>query len=364
MVSIEEQIRAVEEEIRTTPYNKATSHHIGRLKAKLARLREQREKRTASAGGGEGYAVKKSGHATMVLVGFPSVGKSTLLNAITDAKSEVAPYEFTTLDVVPGVMEHRGARIQVLDVPGLIRGAAHGRGRGREVLSVIRVADLIVMLIDPFDVQQLSVLEQELYDAGIRINRRPPDVHITRTDRGGVRISTTVPISLDEGTIRAVLAEYRIHNAHVVIREDITVDELIDVLSGSRSYLRAIVVFTKADLCSGELKESLAREHPDALFISAEKGEGLEHLKDRIYEELGFIRVFLKPQGEPPDLDEPLVIRKGARVRDVCEVLHRDFVSKFRYGRVWGRSAKHEGQRVGLEHELEDGDVLTIVIDR
>src|SRR5207244_3116353 len=140
---IEEQIKAVEDEIQKTPYNKATQHHIGRLKAKLARLKDEQEtRRLKGGGGGPSYAVKKSGNATVGLVGFPSVGKSTLLNQITDATSEVAAYDFTTLDVIPGLMEHRGAKIQVLDMPGLIRGASKGRGRGKEVLPVALRTDI------------------------------------------------------------------------------------------------------------------------------------------------------------------------------------------------------------------------------
>ena len=58
---------------------------------------------------------------------------------------------FTTTTVVPGALEHRGARIQILDIPGLIAGAAMGKGRGKEVISVVRGADLIVLLVDPFN---------------------------------------------------------------------------------------------------------------------------------------------------------------------------------------------------------------------
>src|SRR5205823_2737816 len=151
-MAIDEQIKAVEDEIQKTPYNKATQHHIGRLKAKLARLKDEQEtRRLKSGGGGPSYAVRKSGNATVGLVGFPSVGKSTLLNQITDATSAVAAYDFTTLDVIPGLMEHRGAKIQVLDMPGLIRGASKGRGRGKEVLSVARACDLILLMIDVFE---------------------------------------------------------------------------------------------------------------------------------------------------------------------------------------------------------------------
>ncbi|MFI5384009.1 MAG: GTPase, partial [Methanosarcina thermophila] len=99
MSSIQEQIREIEDEIRRTQYNKATSHHIGRLKAKIARLRDEAEKRASAKGGGDGYSIRKSGDGTVTLVGFPSVGKSTLLNKLTGARSAVGAYEFTTLTV-------------------------------------------------------------------------------------------------------------------------------------------------------------------------------------------------------------------------------------------------------------------------
>ena len=141
MPTFEEEIKAIEDEIRNTKYNKATAQHIGRLKAKLARIKDEAVARAmASSGTGEGYSVKKSGDGTVVLVGFPSVGKSTLLNKITGAESETANYAFTTLTVVPGAMEHKGANIQILDIPGLIAGAAMGKGRGKEVIGVVRAA--------------------------------------------------------------------------------------------------------------------------------------------------------------------------------------------------------------------------------
>src|SRR5207249_10828833 len=107
MATLEEQIKSIEDEIQKTPYNKATQHHIGKLKARRARLKDEQETRRLKSGGGSPrYAVKKSGNATVGLVGFPSAGKSTLLNAITDATSAVAAYDFTTLDAIPGLLEH------------------------------------------------------------------------------------------------------------------------------------------------------------------------------------------------------------------------------------------------------------------
>lgn len=363
-MSLEEEIKDIEDEIRETPYNKATSHHIGRLKAKLARLKEDVQKRASSKGGGEGYSVKKSGDATVVLVGYPSVGKSTLLNRLTGAKSMVAAYEFTTLDVIPGTLQHNHATIQILDVPGLVRGAASGRGRGKEVISVIRNADLVIFIIDVFQTHHLQILEKELYDAGIRINTRRPDVRVLRKFRGGVNIHSTIELEFDESIIISILREYKIHNAEVLIREPINIDEFIDALMGNRKYINAITVINKTDLVDKEFKSDLRTTFPDALLISANEDENLDTLKDTIFEQLDFIRIYMKPQGEPADLDEPMIVQNGVNVGDICDKLHRDFRRRFRYAQVWGKSAKHEGQRAGLEHILMDGDILTIITQK
>ncbi len=108
---------------------------------KLARLRAQLLEPGPGAGGaaGTGFDVSKSGDARIALVGFPSVGKSTFLSKVTKTKSEVAAYSFTTLTAIPGVLEYGGAEIQVLDLPGIIEGAAEGKGRGRQVISAAKV---------------------------------------------------------------------------------------------------------------------------------------------------------------------------------------------------------------------------------
>jgi len=97
------------------------------LKAKLAKFRTQLLEPTGkSKGGGEGFEVTKAGDARVAMIGFPSVGKSTLLNRLTETESVTASYEFTTLTCIPGVIKYKGARIQLLDLPGIIEGAASG----------------------------------------------------------------------------------------------------------------------------------------------------------------------------------------------------------------------------------------------
>ncbi len=355
-----DKIKAIEEELKRTPYNKATEHHIGRLKAKLARLKEELRKKSSQKTKKAG--IRKSGDATVALVGFPSVGKSTLLNKLTNAKSEVGAYDFTTLEVVPGMLEYKGARIQLLDLPGLIKGASKGKGMGKEVLSIVRSADLILIVTDVFNVHQIDILIKELYEAGIRLNESKPEVKIKIKDRGGVRISSTVKLTkISEATIREILREYRIHNAEVTIREDITIDRFIDAILGNRKYVKAIKVINKIDLVDDKYLSELKKLHSDAIFISAEKNINIDILKEAIFDSLEFIRVYMKPQGKKADLKEPMILRKGATIEDICLKIHRDLKENFRYAQVWGKSVKFDGQRVGLDHVVEDGDVVTIV---
>jgi len=361
-MALEEDIKAVEEEISKTKYNKATEGHLGRLKAKLSRLREEVQKKASQKTGGEGFAVKKSGDASVVLLGYPSVGKSTLLNSLTGTKSAVAAYEFTTLEVVPGAMEYKGATIQILDVPGVLKGAASGRGRGKEVLAVVRNADLVLIILDAFQLNHYDVLLEELFASGVRVNSRPAEVNIRKKPRGGISISSTVEVGLDDDTIKSIMGEYRIHNANVTIREKISIDQLIDAILGNRKYIPGIVVINKIDLADEYTLRKCKEKFPDALLISADKKTHIDELKELFYQKLGFIRIYLKPQGQPPDMDEPLIVRSGSTIGDICDKLHRDFRKRFRYSLVWGDSAKHKGQHVGVEHMLYDNDILTIIL--
>lgn len=369
MAGLEDTIKELEDELQRTPYNKATSKHIGRIKAKIAKLRDDAVNRALKSGGsGEGFTVKKSGDATVVLVGFPSTGKSTLLNKLTGTESEVAAYAFTTLTVVPGALEYKGAKIQILDIPGLIAGAAMGKGRGKEVIGVVRSADMIVILVDVFNQGHVDVLMKELYDAGIRINQPKPDITIKKSSHGGVRVHKVGTLNLDIDEIRAILSEQKMMNADILIRGGATQDDLIDAMMGSRVYVPAFIAVNKVDLIdpveADEIENDLTeRFEMPPIMISAHTGYHMEEIKERIYQRLGFMRVFLRPQGEEADLEEPLIIRTGSSIEDVCRKLHRDFVDRFRYARVWGDLVKHPGQRVGLTYSLHDGDILQIIIE-
>ena len=227
-----------------------------------------------------------------------------------------------------------------------------------------RNSDLILLMVDVFEAN-IDVLVDELSQSGIRLNQKPPDVVITKKDRGGVNVNPTVKLTkITKEIIADMLREFGHLNADIVVRDDVSEDELVDILAGNRVYVPAFVMINKVDLVTPEYLKSVKARMKNwrVVAVSAEKGTGLEHLKDTIYDELNFIRIFLKPQGKEADMTEPLITRQGAIVATVCETIHRDFKRKFRYANVWGPSAKFPGQTVGLGHGLKDGDILTLVL--
>jgi len=319
---------------------------------------------------GSGFDVARAGDARVALIGFPSVGKSSLLNSITETKSEAAGYEFTTLTCIPGNLYYKGTRIQVLDLPGIIEGAARGKGRGKEVIAVARSADLVLMVLDA-QKEGLSrhreILEGELESVGIRLNKSPPDVTLVKKAAGGVKVNSTLPLTLlgedPQGTCANILKQYKVSNAEVLIREDITIDQFIDVILGNRKYVKCLYTYNKVDTITMEEVDQLAKnEHSTVISVAQELG--MDHLLAKTWEYLGLTRIYTKRRGQPPDLAEPVVlskIRKGTTVQSLCENVSKHMLRDFAFAMVWGISAKHEPQRCGLSHPLLDQDVVQVV---
>ncbi len=349
-----DRIKELEEEIRRTQKNKATEHHLGLLKAKIAKLKKSVEKsgRTTKLG------VKKEGDATVAMVGFPSVGKSTILNLLTGAKSKVAEYEFTTVDCIPGVMVYNDAKIQLLDLPGIIEGAHEGKGMGRAVLSYARMSDLILLVTDVERIALLDKVVRELHEANFRLNEDEPHIDIKVNSRGGINLSSG-RYAIDELLAKDILREFGVHNCDVVFHEPFDADRLIDKLSRNRKYVKSIVVINKAeDVDKDEEKITLFGKEFLTIYISALKKKNIDLLKQRIWEYLDLIRVYTVKKNN--EIDKPLIMRRGSTVKDLCMAIHKDLFARFRYAQVRGRSSKFERQKLGLQHVLEDGDIVTI----
>ncbi|MBR9692575.1 GTP-binding protein [Candidatus Woesearchaeota archaeon] len=351
----------MEKELSTMQYNKRTQHHYGLVRAKIAQLKEKQEKRSKGGGKSDGYEVKRSGDATVILLGFPSTGKSTLLNALTDAQSEVGSYSFTTLTVVPGMLKYKHARIQILDVPGIVKGAASGKGRGKEVLASMRSADMAFIVVDATRPDDLPVIRREVYETRIRLDQRSPDVRIRKKAKDGIRVGRTVATPLlDNKTVTTILKEFRINNADITIRSPIDADQFIDCIEGNRKYMHSIVILNKIDLVDEKTLAKLKREIKPDICISAKNEKNFEGIKELIFDRLEMIRIYLKEPRKDADTKVPLIMFRNCTTRDVCRKLHRDFEKKFKFSRVWGPSAKFPGQRLMLNHKLKDTDILEL----
>lgn len=354
MDEIQKRIAAIEQEIRETPYHKGTEHHIGLLRARLAKLKDQMVESSAKkgGGGGQGFAVKKQGDATVVLVGLPSVGKSTLLNKLTNAKSQVAPYAFTTVTVIPGMLHYQGARIQILDVPGLIEGASHGKGRGREVLSVIRSADLLLIIADARHDEDFNVIKSELEENGVRINQEKPKVKVRKTSTGGLRINFAAKQELSGDTIKDICREFRISNAEVSIHEKLDLGRLIDAFLPNRVYVPAVYILNKKDLVAKKFNDSSHRTK--VVHISAARGLGLDDLKMEIWERLGLARVFLKGREGKTDYDSPVIVHEKSTLQDVMLKVGAEFAQNKKFAKIWGPGSRFPGQSVSLTTLIVD----------
>lgn len=352
MSDVAQQITDIEKEIRETPYHKGTEHHIGKLRARLARLkdRELEQGIKKGGGGGGGYAVKKQGDATVVLIGPPSAGKSTLLNAFTNAESKVAPYAFTTVSVIPGMMLYNDAYIQILDIPGLIEGAKKGKGRGREVLSVARGADLLLIMTDADRMEKIESMTEELEGAGIRINKTPPQVLVDKKPGGGLIIHSNIKQDLGHETIKDVAGEFGVKNGDITIRERLTMETLVDSFSTSRVYTPAIFLVNKIDT-GAKLKSQGAKYE----LISAEKGLGLEELKERIWEALKLVKIYLVRPDDKPNLNNPIIMKAGQTLKDVAESIGSEFAENKKLAKIWGPGAHYPGQEVSLNLPVREG---------
>ena len=364
-MSVAAQIDEIEAEMARTQKNKATAKHLGMLKAKLAKLK--RDLISPAGGGGakpgEGFDVSKTGDARVGFVGFPSVGKSTLLNKLTNAYSEVGDYEFTTLTCVPGVVEYKGAKLQMLDLPGIIEGAKDGKGRGKQVIAVARTCNCILIVLDATKpITHKRIIEHELEGFGIRLNKQPPDIQFRKKERGGLQITSTCALShLDKETVTEIMSEYRIPNADICFRCDATADDLIDIIEGNRVYIPCIYVLNKID--SITIEELDVMYHlPHVVPICSQHGWNLDELLDRVWTYLDLVRIYTKPRGQIPDYTAPVILKSDRRSIEVfCNKIHRAILRQLKYAWVWGKSVKHNPQKVGKDHVLEDEDVVQLV---
>jgi ribosome-interacting GTPase 1 len=195
----------------------------------------------------------------------------------------------------------------------------------------------------------------------IRPDEKPPNITIDKRGRGGVIITDLVGMTeMEEDGMKEILREYKYHNSRVIVREDVGYDKFVDVLLKNTVYIPTLTVMNKIDMVDREWVEELREDGDyDFISISADNDINLEELKEKIFQKLELIRIYLRPKGEKPDYEEPLIIRNGSTIENIADKIHGELKNDLRFTRVWGRSVKFGGQKVSLSHQPIDEDIIT-----
>lgn len=308
--SVPERIAALREMLAIMPKHKGTDHLQADLRGKMARLLEEVERPpTGPKRAINPFNIRKEGAGQAALIGLANAGKSALLASFTGAPAKAAPYSFTTKAPAVGMLPYQNVYIQVVDTPALndpdIQTALYGLLRNAEILLVV------VDLSDDPVARAREVLEK-LETWGLRVQGQG-----------------------EAGPEDAPILEKR-----------------------------AILVGSKGDLPGGldgfqALSAAYGERFP-VLLTSAQEEFGAEELAEEVYGALDVIRVYTKAPGRVVDFSTPLVLPRGSTVQDVAEDVHKELLQRFKFGVLWGSSGKFEGQRVGRDHEVAEGDVVEL----
>ncbi|MFQ6672715.1 MAG: GTPase, partial [Candidatus Tectimicrobiota bacterium] len=280
----EEKIRALETMIQVTPHHKGTDKVLGKLRQRIKKLKEQAEKKAGAARRGFLYGVKKEGAAQVMLVGLPNSGKSALLDALTNADCQVAPWPFTTRAPQPGMMTFENIQIQMVDLPPLGDEAS-----ASWLPNVLFGADGYCVVVDASDEPALAVevIRDEL--ARWKIGLRP-------------RADFAPP---EEG--------WRKKHALLVATK-------VDEPGGTEGYGALGAAW-------GEIYHTVPCAIRDPAL--------LEGFRRALFEALAIMRVYTKAPGKKPDPESPFILEVGATVLDAAAAVHKDFADRLKAARVW-----------------------------
>jgi len=302
----EEKLSALEEMLSTIPKHKGTEKLQADIKRRISKLRGD-DKKSKGAKREDHYFIKKEGAGQVVIIGPPNAGKSQLLASLTHAKPEVAPYPFTTLNPLTGMMPYENIQIQLIDTPPVTFDFLESG-----ILGTMRNSDLVWLIIDLSSDDpsfELEMVKKKLEEKKVKLHK----------DEKGI------PLEIGEVCKKTML------------------------------------LGNKNDLKNAPENWEMVKELHGSSFllysISAEKKLGLEELKRETFKHLEILRVYTKIPGKPIDYDDPVILKKGQKVMDAALAIHKDFAHNLKYARIWGEG-KYEGQMVHREQVLEDGDVI------
>ena len=303
-----EKIETLEELISTIPKHKGTDKLRAGLRKRLAKLKASAQTAKKTGKRPSAFRIDREGAAQVLVIGSGNVGKSALVDTLTNASPEVSGTPFSTWSATPGMMLIENIQVQLVDTPALNRDFVEP-----ELMDLIRRSDLMLIVID----LQADTIQQ-LEDTLIQLEEhRIAPLHM-REQHEGKRRFTFIPALL------------------LVNKAD---DEASD-----RDF---------------EVLLELLEEQWPMLPVSAKTSRNLDRMKQIIFDMLDIVRVYSKIPGKEPDTSAPFVMKRGGTVEEFAGKVHQDFVKGLKSVRVWGSSA-FDGQMVNREYVLQDGDIVEL----
>lgn len=372
--TIEDQILHLEKFLGVVVKHKGVENLLNTAKKKLKKLKAQLEKKAElekKRGGGETWLVPKGDDGQLVLCGMTNSGKSTILNVISDSEAaKIANYPFTTVRPKVSSITAKGARLQLVELPSLVKNSSRGEMQGKLVLAGIRASDCVIITInlaeDP--IQQLELVLDEINKSKVRLNVDRPMVHIEKTGSGNIQVfNDHFYIDGDKETITDLLRTSGYTNAIIRFYGEVKVNQLLDSLDRSVTYLSAVIFATKGDLEGSKRNYKKLKDFIKTsglkfpiYAVSQNHKESYEGLKEQLFQALRRIRVYTKqPDGKVNQ--KPIVLEsEKCFVSDATRAVSKEFLKHFRFCRIWGKSANFDGEKVGLDHKLTDGDIVQI----
>lgn len=346
-----EKLKALETMLREVPKHKGTETLRMEIKTKISKLKEKLLKEKESRKKSYSVAVKKEGAAQIVFCGPANTGKTSLLNLLSNSNYEVGDYPYTTTKPQLGTLDYQTVKLQLVDLPPLIDDAALKQAA---YFAIIRNADLLLLVVD--DLTKISSLLKEFSESYLLLNREKPSIVIRREITGGITFIGEKLIKAKLDDVKSLLREHNLANATIEIFAPVKLDDFFEVLNEKLAYLPTLIVLTKQDK-GGKIFKF---DNFEVIPISALKKINLGPLKEKIWEKLNLVKVYTKEPGKKPSMQEPITLKKGSLIKDMALHVHKDFIRKFKYAKVWGCSAKHQGMKVGLDHCLADGDIVEV----
>ena len=350
-----EKLAGLQEMMATVPKHKGTENLRREISRKIAKLKAemQKQKLQAKKGSkGPSINVKKEGIGQIVLTGMPNSGKSFVLKKLTNAEVEVSSYAFTTTKPAQGMLDFKGAKIQLVEVPALIEGSSKGKANGTQILSIIRNADAIILVLNSLNaLQEFNAIKKELEAVDIKLNELKPQIEISPSKFPGISIAGKKFLKIPEEQFVGFLKSLGMFNVSVILKQPTTLKEVAQALDERIAYKKSFILLNNIS----EKKNFSMKGFK--VFEFSEQNE--QKVKEEMFALLDKVLVYTKKPGEEAHYDEPLVLKKGDTVEDVAKKLHKDFAQNLKYVRVWG-SSKFSGQRVSKNYELQNGDLIEI----